>query len=253
MAGKVALITGAANGIGAATARRLVRDGYRVALLDVLEDAGQRLAEELGGDQAQFFPADVAAAEALEAAIRGSIGHFGQLDLVVNNAGQSLPMSIAETTTADWDHLHAVNLRALHVAVRAAEVALAASGLGAVVNIASFHAYATIGNFAAYAASKAGVLGFTRSAAIELAPKGIRVNAVAPGVIHTAMTQLWLDSVADPAAAMLSMVEKQPLGRIGRPEEVAAAIAFLASEDASFITGTTLCVDGGVTARLWHA
>jgi NAD(P)-dependent dehydrogenase (short-subunit alcohol dehydrogenase family) len=252
MASRTALITGAANGIGAATARRFAKDGYNVALIDLLE-SGQAVADEIGRDKAVFIRADVADVGAIGRAVAETVTGFGGLDVLVNNAGVSLPKSLADTTTEDWDHLHSINLRALYAALKAAQPALAASGRGAVINIASFHAHATIANFAAYAASKAGVLGFTRSAAIELAPHGIRVNAVAPGVIHTAMTQLWLDSVPDPKAALASMTEKQPLGRIGRPDEVAAAIAFLASDEASFIVGTTLYVDGGVTARLWHA
>lgn len=251
MTARIALITGAANGIGAATARRLAKDGYKVALFDRLA-SGQAVADELGSDTALFIQGDVSRPQDVESGVAKAIKHFGGLDVLVNNAGVSLPKSLADTTTDDWDHLHAINLRALYVGLKAAQAALAASGHGAVVNLASFHAYATIGNFAAYAASKAGVLGLTRSAALELAPH-IRVNAVAPGVIHTAMTQLWLDSIPDPKAALASMIEKQPLGRLGRSEEVAAAIAFLASDDASFITGATLYVDGGVTARLWHA
>ena len=249
---RTALITGAANGIGAATARRFASDGYNVALVDLLQ-SGQAVADEIGREKALFVAADVADVADVERAVAATLARFGGLDVLVNNAGVSLPKSLADTTPADWDRLHAVNLRALYVALKAAQAALAASGHGAVINIASFHAHATIANFAAYAASKAGVLGFTRSAAIELAPYGIRVNAVAPGVIHTAMTQQWLDSVPDPKAALASMNEKQPLGRIGRPDEVAAAIAFLAGDEASFIVGTTLYVDGGVTARLWHA
>jgi 3-oxoacyl-[acyl-carrier protein] reductase len=252
MTARIAFITGAANGIGAATARRLAKDGYKVALLDRLA-SGQAVADELGSDRAFFMQGDVSRPEEIESGVAKAVAHFGGLDVLVNNAGVSLPKSLADTTTEDWDHLHAINLRALYVGMKAAQAALVASGHGAVVNLASFHAYATIGNFAAYAASKAGVLGLTRSAALELAPHGVRVNAVAPGVIHTAMTQQWLDSIPDPKAALVSMIEKQPLGRLGRPEEVAAAIAFLASDDASFITGTTLYVDGGVTARLWHA
>lgn len=249
---RTALITGAANGIGAATARRFASDGYNVALVDLLQ-SGQAVADEIGREKALFVAADVADVADVERAVAATLARFGGLDVLVNNAGVSLPKSLADTTPADWDRLHAVNLRALYVALKAAQAALAASGHGAVINIASFHAHATIANFAAYAASKAGVLGFTRSAAIELAPYGIRVNAVAPGVIHTAMTQQWLNSVPDPKAALASMNEKQPLGRIGRPDEVAAAIAFLAGDEASFIVGTTLYVDGGVTARLWHA
>lgn len=252
MTSRTALITGAANGIGAATARRFARDGYNVALVDLLQ-SGQAVADDIGREKALFVAADVADVDGVERAVAATLARFGGLDVLVNNAGVSLPKSLADTTPADWDRLHAINLRALYVALKAAQAALTASGHGAVINIASFHAHATIANFAAYAASKAGVLGFTRSAAIELAPYGIRVNAVAPGVIHTAMTQQWLDSVPDPKAALASMNEKQPLGRIGRPEEVAAAIAFLAGDEASFIVGTTLYVDGGVTARLWHA
>jgi NAD(P)-dependent dehydrogenase (short-subunit alcohol dehydrogenase family) len=252
MTARIALITGAANGIGAATARRLAKDGYKVALLDRLA-SGRAVADELGPDRALFIQGDVSRPEEIESGVARTVAHFGGLDVLVNNAGVSLPKSLADTTTADWDHLHAINLRALYVGLKVAQAALVASGHGAVVNLASFHAYATIGNFAAYAASKAGVVGLTRSAALELAPHGVRVNAVAPGVIHTAMTQQWLDSIPDPKAALASMIEKQPLGRLGRPEEVAAAIAFLASDEASFITGTTLYVDGGVTARLWHA
>ena len=251
MTARIALITGSANGIGAATGRRLAKDGYKVALFDRLA-SGQAVADELGSDTAFFIQGDVSRPQDVESGVAQAIKHFGGLDVLVNNAGVSLPKSLADTTTDDWDHLHAVNLRALYVGLKAAQAALVASGHGAVVNLASFHAAATIGNFAAYAASKAGVLGLTRSAALELAPH-VRVNAVAPGVIHTAMTQLWLDSIPDPKAALASMLEKQPLGRVGRSEEVAAAIAFLASDEASFITGTTLYVDGGVTARLWHA
>jgi NAD(P)-dependent dehydrogenase (short-subunit alcohol dehydrogenase family) len=122
-----------------------------------------------------------------------------------------------------------------------------------VVNIASFHAGATIENFSAYAAAKSGVVGLTRGAALDLAPKGVRVNAVCPGIVETAMWQAWLDELDAPEAAVAEVLKLQPLGRIGRPEEIAEAILFLGSEQASYITGTTLFADGGVTARLSHA
>ncbi len=212
---RTALITGAANGIGAATARRFASDGYNVALVDLLQ-SGQAVADEIGREKALFVAADVADVADVERAVAATLARFGGLDVLVNNAGVSLPKSLADTTPADWDRLHAVNLRALYVALKAAQAALAASGHGAVINIASFHAHATIANFAAYAASKAGVLGFTRSAAIEFAPYGIRVNAVAPGVIHTAMTQQWLEFGAGPEGCA-GQHEREAAARAHRP------------------------------------
>lgn len=152
----------------------------------------------------------------------------------------------------EWDRVHSVNLRAAWLFVRAARAHLRLRANASVVNVSSFHGGATIDHFTAYAASKAGVDGFTRAAAVEVASEGIRMNAVAPGVIHTSVLQNWLDTVPDPDCALDRKRTYQPFGRLGRPEEIAAAIAFLASDDASF-TGTTLLADGGVSARLWHA
>ena len=136
--------------------------------------------------------------------------------------------------------------------MRAATQQQRASGSGSVINVSSFHAKATIENFGAYAAAKTGVVGITRSVALELAPEGVRVNAVCPGIIETAMWQAWLDEVEDPEATTAEVLKFEPLGRIGVPRDVANAILFLASDEASYITGTTLFVDGGVSARLWH-
>ncbi|MEA2320120.1 MAG: hypothetical protein QOD44_4309, partial [Solirubrobacteraceae bacterium] len=136
--------------------------------------------------------------------------------------------------------------------MRAAGPHLRRSAAGSVVNVSSFHARATIESFSAYAAAKAGVIGLTQSAALDLAPHGVRVNAVCPGIVETSMWHAWMDQVADPGAAERAVLQMQPLGRIGRPEDVAAAVAFLASDDAAYITGTSLYVDGGATARLHH-
>jgi NAD(P)-dependent dehydrogenase (short-subunit alcohol dehydrogenase family) len=246
-----AIVTGGANGIGAATVKRFVRDGYRVVLVDVAE-AGQAVSGEAEG-KAVFLRADLAEEGTAEAAVQVALEHFGGLDTVVNNGGISLLRNSADMTMQEWDRVHAVNLRAAWLFVRAARAHLRTRPNASIVNVSSFHGGATIDNFTAYAASKAGVDGFTRAAAVELAADGIRVNAVAPGVIHTSMLQNWLDTVPDPDSALDRMRQYQPLGRLGRPEEIAAAIAFLASAEASFITGTTLLADGGVSARLWHA
>lgn len=251
--GPTIMITGAANGIGAAIATRFAEQGKQLVLID--RDArGQELAGGLGAIAPTIFiQCDLRRPEEVAIAVASGISHFGRLDTLVNNAGITLPKALAETRPEDWDDVQAINLRAAYLTTRAATEALAATGNGSIVNISSYHSGATIENFAAYASSKAGVLGLTKSSALELAPRGIRVNAVSPGVVHTAMVDAWLDTVQDRDAALSSMLAKQPLGRLGKAEEIASAVAFLASAEAAYITGTNLLVDGGVSARLWHA
>jgi NAD(P)-dependent dehydrogenase (short-subunit alcohol dehydrogenase family) len=250
--GRVAIVTGGASGIGEATAQRLAACGAHTAVVDV-SPRGQEIAERIAGTgaNASFYHCDVADADAVNAMIAAVISAWGRLDIVVNNAAITLPKGFEATTPEEWDRVQAVNLRGLFLTLRAAAAELRRRH-GSVVNVASFHASATIENFAAYAAAKSGVLGLTRSAALDLAPSDVRVNAVCPGIIETSMWRAWLDSVDDPARVSGEVRTLQPLGRIGQPAEVAAAIAFLASDEASYITGATLYVDGGVTARLSH-
>ena len=250
--GKTAIVTGAANGIGEATAKRLAEGGARVLLLDLAE-RGEAVAAEIRqlGGEAVFRRGDVANETDAQACVAAALEDFGGLDIVVNNAAITLPKGYLETTPEEWDRVLAVNLRSAYLFLRAATPPLA-EARGSVVNVASFHARATIENFAAYAAAKTGLLGLTRSAALDLGGRGVRVNAVCPGIIETAMWRTWLEQVADVDQTIAEVTALQPLGRIGRPEEVAAAIAFLASDESSYITGTALLVDGGVTARLSH-
>jgi NAD(P)-dependent dehydrogenase (short-subunit alcohol dehydrogenase family) len=252
ISGKVAVVTGAAMGIGEAIAERLAESGAHVAVVDV-DSRGKLVAERLSaaGPEAEFYSCDLADAAAVEGVIDAVIARWGRLDILVNNAAITLPKGFERTSVEEWDAVQAVNLRALFVSLRAAAPELRRRH-GSVVNVASFHAHATIENFAAYAASKSGVLGLTRSAALDLGPDQVRVNTVCPGIIETAMWQAWLDSVDDPERVVGEVTKLQPLGRIGTPREVANAVAFLVSDEASYITGTTLYVDGGVTSRLSH-
>ncbi|MBX9753016.1 MAG: SDR family oxidoreductase [Roseococcus sp.] len=241
--GKVAIVTGAGGGIGLATAIRLGREGASVVLaLRRLEGAEAHLAAVRAGGapEALALECDVSDEAAVAACCEATMRRFGRLDIIVNNAGLMNFRPLAELTGADWLAVLGVDL--LGAAFFTGEALRRMGRGGAIVNIASVHAVETTADVAPYAAAKAGMLSLTRSAAIEGRPLGIRANAILPGAVETKMLR------DNPNVA--SGAEALDAADIGRPEDVAAAVAFLASEDAAFVTGATLAVDGGRLARL---
>ena len=241
-AARVAIVTGGASGIGAATARALVAEGARVVIADLDRERGPAAAEAIG---AGFAPVDVADAAALARVIDETAERHGRLDVLVSNAFAATVGPIATLDLAGWERTLAVTLTAVFTGLRAAVPAMRGAGGGAVVHVASVSGLAGDRGLAAYNAAKAGVINLTRTAALELAPAGIRVNAVCPGLIDTpALARAF---AREPAGAVRARAAV-PLGRFGSADEVARAILFLASADASYVTGTTLVVDGGLTA-----
>jgi 3-oxoacyl-[acyl-carrier protein] reductase len=247
LADKVALVTGAARGIGAATARRLAADGADVAVIDQREqDTGEMVAaiREAGGS-AVGIGCDVADAGQVEAAFARTVNELGRLDILVNNAGVIRDNLLFKMTEDDWDTVMSVHLRGAFLCSREAQKHMVAQKSGKIVNLSSTSALGNRGQ-ANYSAAKAGIQGFTRTLAIELGPFGINVNAVAPGFIATAMTDATARRVGvEPEQFREAAAAAVPLGRIGLPEDIANVVAFLVSEDASYVTGQTIYVDGG--------
>ena len=239
---RCALATGASRGIGRAVAAALAREGWPVCV-NYLErrEAAESLVAELRaqGRAAMAFQADVADREAVEAMVRAAAEALGPVELLVNNAGISRQGLFQDLGDEDWDRLLAVNLTGPRNAIQAVLPHMLGEKRGCVVNISSMWGLRGASCEAAYAATKAGLIGLTRSLALELAPSGIRVNCVAPGCIETDMVRI----LGEDTRRMLA--EETPLGRLGRPEDVAEAVAFLASERAAFITGQVLAADGG--------
>ena len=241
---RVAIVTGAAGGIGAAIAARLASEGARVVIADLKADAASAAAEKLAtasGGEAIGVGCDVGSEEQVEACCAAALDRFGRIDVIVNNAGLMTFKTLAEWTGDDWLKVLRVDLLGAAFFTKQAFLHFGEKG-GAIVNIASVHAIETSANAAPYSAAKAGMLSLTRTTAIEGRDVKIRANAVLPGAIDTPM--LWENPNVKSGAETIDPRD------VGTPENIAAAVAFLASDDAAFITGTTLAVDGGRLAKL---
>lgn len=244
LAGRIAIITGGASGIGLATARRFAAEGATVVIADLDPDAGARAATEVGG---VFRPVNVADEASVDALFDGVAAEFGAVDIAFNNAGISPADddSIETTELPAWDRVQDVNLKSVYLCSRAALRHMVPAGRGSIINTASF--VALLGSATSqisYTASKGGVLAMTRELGVQFARQGIRVNALCPGPVNTPLLQELF--AKDPERAQRRLVHV-PMGRFAEPEEMAAAVAFLASDDASFITATAFVVDGGIT------
>jgi NAD(P)-dependent dehydrogenase (short-subunit alcohol dehydrogenase family) len=249
LSGSVALVTGGGSGIGAAAARRLGAAGARLVLVGLPDSPLGETVEELRtqGVQAVAAPADVSRAEDAERAVHTAVEGFGRLDVLVNCAGTSTVGELGSMDEAEWDRVFNTNVKGVFLMARAAIPALTRSQRGAIVNVASQLGISAVGGFSAYCASKAAVLHLTRCLALELVPAGVRVNAVCPGGVDTPLLRRAFPEGRGPQGSLDDLVAAHPIGRLGRPEEIAEAIRFLASPEASFVVGAALVVDGGYT------
>jgi 3-oxoacyl-[acyl-carrier protein] reductase len=243
LTGKKAIVTGASRGIGLAIATELAREGADVAILStsVKEDLAAKLSAELGV-QVKSYACDVASSETVQSVFKQIIADMGTVDILVNNAGITRDGLLMRMKDEDFDAVIATNLRSVFLCTRAVSRTMMGNRSGHIVNVSSINALRGQAGQSNYAAAKAGVIGLTRTNAMELAPRGITVNAVAPGFIDTDMTAKLGAEIREKYASQI------PLGRLGQPEDVAKLVVFLASDDAKYITGQIIGVDGGLNA-----
>jgi len=248
---RVAIVTGAAMGIGRASALALARAGAAVLIADVDEEAGGRTREDIeaAGGRALFRRTDVRSFADAEAATDAAIETWGRIDILVNNAARAIGGVVDEINEATWNEVMSTNLTSVWRFIRCAVPHMRRQGGGSIVNISSVQSLRGFHGWAAYAAAKGGINGLTQQAAVDLAPAGIRVNAVAPGTIMTPLNEKVFREAADPQELIDRWNNAHPLGRFGEAEEVAETVLFLASDRSSFITGEIIRVDGGLAVK----
>ena len=245
--GKVALITGGASGIGRATALRFAHEGAAVSIADVNEPAGNSVVQEINdnGGRASFTPADVTHVADCKRIVKNTIDHFGAIHILFNNAGIIRRASVVELSEEDWDRVIAVNVKSAFLMSREVIPIMIKAGGGSIVNMASGWGLAGGPKAAAYCASKGAVVLLTKAMAVDHGRQNIRVNCLCPGDTDTDMLRTEAQQLGELDGQFLAESARRPLGRVGRPEEIAQAALYLASDGASFVTGTALVVDGG--------
>lgn len=248
MSGEIVLVTGAASGIGRATAIAFAQAGAKaVVVADIDQAGGDETVRQVvaAGALSEFVRTDVSARDEVDRLVEHTVRQYGRLDVAVNNAGiEGRSAPLVEQTEADWDKVMGVNATGVFLCMRAELPHMIRQSSGAIVNVTSIAGMVGFTWIAPYVASKHAVIGLTKTAALEVAKKGVRVNAVAPGIVRTPMIERFAD-----AATLQQMAELEPVGRFGTPEEIANAIVFLGSDRSCFVTGETLVADGGFVAR----